>query len=397
MRALMRARAAVLVDQTQPNTHGHDHPRQADIHRAKQTTAYDPSVYNFSRQLLKGSEHTWGISVSNYGANLNGPYTNSEFHAQRDAAALVHGAHAPNRNRSQGASYITKFETAWQGQRKLTVDYPLAAVDPSHPLARRAKAELAVIDEQASAAPDPKAEGFVALAAVDTALADLAGWCSLQLSKTDGSIVSLTEGGRSWANDTYPLGLLRYQSLIDTDMAAWRQEYLIQDCPYEYGKPGCMTAKPTPIHQLEPPTPYALWIKNGTATGGIELLLESKFDASLHANYGAPSTVWTRFSVAPAKQGGTRSLEMTVTLINKTSTRLPEAMFMTMNPRPLIGTPRPPAPPPVPPPPPAGSAPVQRGQASIPSPGAGSDAQASKSQNCNIAPPPPISKWCPQS
>ena len=45
--------------------------------------AGDADGRNFSRQILKGSEHTWGIHVQSYGKFLNGPYTNADFHAQR--------------------------------------------------------------------------------------------------------------------------------------------------------------------------------------------------------------------------------------------------------------------------------------------------------------------------
>ena len=361
MRALYRARAAVLNSTSTAPAAARPDGAGADAADADVVDSVDdPSIYNFSRQLVKGSEHTWGISVRTYGKFLNGPYTNAEFHA----------------NRKDNEDFVSEFEAAWIGQRKLTVDYPMQALPDGHSLKTRANNELAKVSRAASVAPDPSAEGFLPVPTVDTPLTNLAGWCDLTLSAADGSIVRLNEndggGSKEWANSTYPMALLRYQSLIDADMTAWRKEYLIQDCPSEYGKPGCMLAKPTPTHQLLPPTPSKLWIKNSSSTtGNAELLMVSTFDARLHDNYGAPSTVWTRFEIERDAVGKTRGIEITVTLINKTSTRLPEAMFFTHNPRPLVGVRPPPPPPPPPPPTPPGTEAVQRGLVSLQSPGGG--------------------------
>jgi hypothetical protein len=97
----------------------------------------------------------------------------------------------------------------------------MEALPDGHPLNTRARIELAKISESASSGPDPVAEGFTLVGAVDTPLTNLSGWCDLTLSAVDGSIVKLRENdkGRDWANASNPLALLRYQTLIDTDMA----------------------------------------------------------------------------------------------------------------------------------------------------------------------------------
>tara|TARA_B110000208_G_scaffold130755_1_gene158557 strand:- start:466 stop:2838 length:2373 start_codon:yes stop_codon:yes gene_type:complete len=340
MRALMRARVASAASAA-----------------TEDEEARDAAAYNFSRQLLKGSEHTWGIHVGTYGKFLNGPYTNAEFHAQRSESAT-----------NKTLQYIVDFETAWIGQRKLTVEYPLEAVLPPHPLGVRAAAEFAKFDAAASVAPDPIAEGFKpATGAIDAPRSKLAGWCDITLSATDGSIVHLattTSSSKAWANATHPLALLRYQSLVADDMTAWRKEYLIQDCPSEYGKPGCMSATPTPTRHLDPPTPLALWEKSDPVSGDVTLLLKSSFSALLHESYGAPSTVWTRFEIPSQSADVTTGVEITFTFVNKTTTRLPEAMFVTMNPVSLVAAPPAPTPPPPPPPTPPSSAP-QRGTVSV--------------------------------
>ena len=50
-------------------------------------------------------------SVGNYSPNLNGPYTNTDFHARRST------------DPAKSATYIPKFEPAWVGQRKLAVGH----------------------------------------------------------------------------------------------------------------------------------------------------------------------------------------------------------------------------------------------------------------------------------
>ena len=168
-------------------------------------------------------------------------------------------------NRQSNESFVAKFEAAWVGQRKLTIDYPMDALPHDHPLKARADNELAKFSH--SVAPDPAAEGFTAVSAVDKLLTNLAGWCDIQLSAVDGSIVKLTEkdNANDWANATYPLALLRYQTLVDADMAAWRKEYLIQDCPSEYGKPGCTKYYHTSVCLFLGPRWFAA--TNPTVTG----------------------------------------------------------------------------------------------------------------------------------
>lgn len=58
----------------------------------------------------------------------------------------------------------------------------------------------------------------------------------------------------------------------------------------------------------------------------------ANMNSSLNILYGAPSAVWTRVmsSVTPTES----TIQIEVTLINKTSTRFAEASFITFNPLP---------------------------------------------------------------
>jgi hypothetical protein len=69
------------------------------------------------------------------------------------------------------------------------------------------------------------------------------------------------------------------------------------------------------------PTPTKLWIKKKSSTGtgdsdgdsaisaangNVELLLQSTFADLLHENYGAPTTVWTRYEIEHDMPGKSR-------------------------------------------------------------------------------------------
>jgi len=58
------------------------------------------------------------------------------------------------------------------------------------------------------------------------------------------------------------------------------------------------------------------------------ILVKAVFPTDLHANYGAPAEVWLNITASAADAG----VDLTVTFLNKTSTRYPEAMYCTFNP-----------------------------------------------------------------
>ena len=95
--------------------------------RCKPKLGADPPYYNFSRQLQKNLEHTWGISVFHYGNLQNSNWTNAEFHA--DLAA--------------NNSKLEYFVQSWIEQRNYGVHYPLAALQQArHPLGSMIEAEF---------------------------------------------------------------------------------------------------------------------------------------------------------------------------------------------------------------------------------------------------------------
>ena len=67
LRGIMRARTRYLKKYAQQQDEQQDEAQQPHAYKSlsQSSRAHDPAdaVYNMSRQLLKGSEHTWGIHV----------------------------------------------------------------------------------------------------------------------------------------------------------------------------------------------------------------------------------------------------------------------------------------------------------------------------------------------
>lgn len=110
-----------------------------------------------------------------------------------------------------------------------------------------------------------------------------------------------------------------------------------QDCDTEYGKPGQQSAVPTPVHQLVAPTLTSLWRRAETGGQGVDslsdsLLLKLAFPPELHRDYGAPQAAELLLRFPRNTTGGREVVQIELTLLNKSATRLGEAAFLTFNP-----------------------------------------------------------------
>jgi hypothetical protein len=282
--------------------------------QCKPALGADPAYYNFSRQLQKNLEHTWGISVFHYGNLQNSNWTNEEFHA--DLAA--------------NNSNLDYFVQSWIEQRNYGVHYPLEALTQGgHPLAAKIEAEFIRMEPTIPATAGLKAIPKAGLGAKMKLGAG--GWCELQLDTSTGAVVHLAKAGAtSLAAPASPLLLVRYQTLVEADFLAWQKEYIIPGSGggNEFGKPsGFMTGSDgKPIKKfLAAPTLRGAWTdKTADAT---KLLLALDFDADLHLNYGAPASAWLELDITtPGRVGAS------LTLQNKTATRLPEAAWVSFTP-----------------------------------------------------------------
>ena len=107
---------------------------------------------------------------------------------------------------------------------------------------------------------------------------------------------------------------------------------IIYSRTHRYGKPNQQSAVPTPVHQLISPTITALWRHAGGPTGDDAVLLHMSFPHDLVSDYGAPAAAELRLTF-PSRMSPVQDLiEIELTLVNKTATRLGEAGFFSFNP-----------------------------------------------------------------
>eukprot|EP00035_Acanthoeca_spectabilis_P023764 m.450846 g.450846 ORF g.450846 m.450846 type:complete len:766 (+) comp20055_c0_seq1:144-2441(+) len=271
-------------------------------------TAADPRYYNLSRLTQKNYEHTWGVSVAHYGGEANKDWANDKFQA-----ALA----------SNNAAF-NLMVSSWVEQRHWGVTYPLDNLrsDSSpHPLLPLIEAEFAAM---VPSLQDPASLGFTK-ASAGASIPLASGRYGMITLDNSGAVTQLvpTGGGASIASSSNRLGVLQYQTLVLNDFVTWQNEYLRSGTggQNEYGKPSSfMLAEPTPVHRLESPVATAVWQKGGT------VLVDVRFSDETHTVAGAPEMA--RINYTSTAKG----LEVELTLVNKTATRLPEAIYFGFNP-----------------------------------------------------------------
>ena len=90
-----------------------------------------------------------------------------------------------------------------------------------------------------------------------------------------------------------------------------------------------MNATPTPESTLTSPYAAQVWSNGNSTTRATELHVYANMADSLHVNYGAPQSVCISLNFKVDGQ-----ISAHVTLLNKTATRLAEAMYVSFNPSP---------------------------------------------------------------
>ena len=156
-----------------------------------------------------------------------------------------------------------------------------------------------------------------------------------------GAISQLTENGYEWADAEHTLLSLRYRSYSAADVAAFFATYCKSSAgwvQHDYGKPGL----PDDIEgKVWPTSMTALYVKaaSGAGTdadgsGTCSFRIKSAFDPIASEQYGAAAG-WVSVDINSSAKGNvgtaatpTTTLNVEVGMFNKSTTRLPEAMFM---------------------------------------------------------------------
>eukprot|EP01116_Phalansterium_solitarium_P018609 TRINITY_DN499_c0_g1_i1.p1 TRINITY_DN499_c0_g1~~TRINITY_DN499_c0_g1_i1.p1 ORF type:complete len:799 (-),score=301.91 TRINITY_DN499_c0_g1_i1:735-3131(-) len=280
--------------------------------KTRQLMNNDPVFWNATRLMLKNGEHTWGRDVkSNLQDNTN--WANPDFEFAR--------TQGPNR-----AQYGI-LEQSWWEQRQWGIDIPVGALQAAgHPLYSLVESEFGQLVPQL---PNPSAAGYTLVTNVSGSVFTC-GAVQLSFDATTGAVNGLHVGTQQWASATRTLGSLDYRTYSQQDIVNFLDSYLdIQPPPswafHDFGKPNCTVSQHTStIAQLS-----SLWVQK-SSEGACSFYVAQQFDASVVLNYGAPAVSWTQWSISSGS--GSVEISLSLQLFNKTSTRLPEALFFVFNP-----------------------------------------------------------------
>ena len=265
-------------------------------------------VWQFSRILLKGAEHTWGldqkIAIKPYIASN---WSNSDLQSLLPTPSFV------------------SFVESWYRQRRMAIEDALELLYP-HPLFFQIRDEFA---RQLTVPPQPHAsKSWISFAPSNLPQSfSLPNGDFIAFNATNGGISALSLGGKSYASPTSPLALLQYSTYDESDYLHYAESYnyLFPVIIDKYDQMKLHIDQYGATHSIVNPTLKQVLV----STSDQSFYLELSFSEELVTYAGAPTTVWLLVDVAGP------SLNLTLTVYNKTATRLPEAMFLRFVPPPL--------------------------------------------------------------
>ena len=224
----------------------------------------------------------------------------------------------------QGSPAYQALLSTWLEQRDWSVNFPLQALPPTHPIARAAPRRFASLRPTSP----PSTSGMQ--------LGDLGSWykvgnISLQMG-TDGGLVGLQVGSTVIADGVSPFTSLVYQLFDESGYAAFLEQYIAcniqSECDWavwDYGKVGLDVHSTLGAHTVRPLLQSFYTEQTSTY---LRLLVNATFDDPIYVDQaGAPAQLWVDYEV------DTKLFQLSIHLswFNKTSTRLPEALWMTFN------------------------------------------------------------------
>lgn len=270
----------------------------------------DPVYLNATRLALKNGEHTWGKDVK---SNLkdNAHWANVDFDWARTTG--------PDR------SQYSILEQSWWEQRAWGITYPLEALsDASHPLLALVQRELA---QMQPVQPQPATQGFVR--ATDPTATIVGGAYLIAFNSTGAvDLLENTQSGTRWVGEGGALFELLYRTYSQDDYIAFIHDYMNLTNPpdwalHDFGKPNCTVSQ----HAVFATQLLELWTK--ASAQGTALLVKMVVSGNAQQVMGGPAELWLSLQL-PADASA--PLPFAVTVLNKTTTRLPEALFLRFRP-----------------------------------------------------------------
>eukprot|EP01116_Phalansterium_solitarium_P009868 TRINITY_DN24205_c0_g1_i1.p2 TRINITY_DN24205_c0_g1~~TRINITY_DN24205_c0_g1_i1.p2 ORF type:complete len:367 (+),score=141.03 TRINITY_DN24205_c0_g1_i1:548-1648(+) len=232
----------------------------------------------------------------------------------------------------RGRSEFQNMQESWVEQRSFLYN-AVAALDPVRE--QSLVADIASRIAQLRDVAVPSTAGFVQVTNFSALLR--LGRYELSFDPHTGGIAHLvdTATGIEWASGGSGLAAVVYQTFNQDDVDRFLAEYspcqdFFAKCHvslnFDFGKPGIFEADAR--HRTASPALKSLWLKQ--LSSGSTLLLELELERSLHTGYGAPASLWLEMAV-PANDS---FINVTLSVFNKTATRLPEALWLSFDPKP---------------------------------------------------------------
>jgi len=139
---------------------------------------------------------------------------------------------------------------------------------------------------------------------------------------------------RHWASDTNVLAKFIYTTFSESDFSTFLDQYAYcnwrKECPWfigDFGKQNCSAGGA--VHRVWSTRATVLYAKESVSECSFLQYLES--DPNAYTLFGAPHHLWLTFNIRN-KHSNELVIDIDVQIFNKTSSRLPEALWVSFNP-----------------------------------------------------------------
>ncbi len=271
--------------------------------------ADDEAFVRFSNSLMMIPEHTWGMDEK----------VHLKDYTHYDAASFQAVRMEPQ---------FQKFESSWTEQRA----YLSEAVEHLEGTALHQEAvdRLKAINPHPPT-PSPSERGGENAKSTDenSAIFETAHF-SVGFDGQTGAIVHLKDKatGRNWASDKNKLGLFTYETFSDADYQRfWRQYIINKRSTRVWSLPDY-----TKIGIADVATVHKTWTPQQTSIyrdGDQQFVLVMKLDDEAWAKYGCPRVVTAEIEFTEDRP----EIRYTLQWFEKPACRLPEASWLSFNPR----------------------------------------------------------------
>lgn len=268
----------------------------------------DVRILNFSRLLIKTGEHTWGKDVQKF-LNDWSDWDNEAFYSHLNT------------------SHFQDMVKSWEEQRTWGIEYALEAL-ADHPLLTEIQSHLQLLNFNGFVSTN----GYSLQKNLSTVfvLPVKGGTISIQFDVATGSIAMFNDSRAKsgpLADLAHPLAQVVYQTFDNNSYDAFFSQYFYMIAEWVYMDFGKYRMDQSAL-QLASPSVKELWRKFNKTSMEYSFLLQLVFNSSqLTTDYGAPEEMWLEINV-----GNQTTLNMTLYIVNKTATRLPESLSLYFDP-----------------------------------------------------------------